>query len=74
MPGKPLPQHLRARVLVLSGDLAGARASYEKALTADAKYFASIEGLATIDRSKASRTGARTVCAVLKANPDDVRP
>jgi putative PEP-CTERM system TPR-repeat lipoprotein len=48
-PDKPLADNLRGRVLLLRGDLAGARQSFEKALSLDAAYFPAIESLAALD-------------------------
>jgi putative PEP-CTERM system TPR-repeat lipoprotein len=74
LPGKPLAPHLRAGVLALRGDMAGARDSYGKALAADATYFPSIEGLAALDvrERKADQARAR-FDALLKVDPNNVR-
>ncbi len=48
-PDKPLAANLRGRVLLLRGDEAGARQSFEKALAQDAAYFPAIESLAALD-------------------------
>lgn len=73
-PGKPLAPHLRGQALALRGDLAGARASFEKALAADPNYFPAIDRLAALDwREKKPDAARARFQAVLKANPSDVR-
>lgn len=48
-PTRPLAPFLKGRVLVAKRDLVGARASFEKALKVDRKYFPAEASLATID-------------------------
>lgn len=73
-PGKPLAPHLRAGVLVLRGDLAGARVSFGKALAADAKFLPSIEGLAELDLRELKPEQARARYETfLKTDPNNAR-
>lgn len=69
-PDSLYPLHLRAQILMRRGDLAGARASYEKALAKDAAYFAAIDGLAALDlrENKPQEARARFE-ALLKTDP-----
>lgn len=48
-PAKPLAANLRARTLLAKGDAAGARKSFEHALTIDPAYFPAVAGLAGLD-------------------------
>ena len=48
-PDKPLAATLRARTLLTKGDAAGARTSFEHALTIDPAYFPAVGGLAALD-------------------------
>ncbi len=48
-PDKPLAANLRARTLLAKGDAAGARKSFEHALTIDPAYFPAVAGLAGLD-------------------------
>lgn len=74
-PGQPQGSHLRGQVLALQGDIDGARASFEKALRADANYYPSIDGLAALDLRERHPAAARARFeAVRVAHPDDVRP
>jgi putative PEP-CTERM system TPR-repeat lipoprotein len=59
MPGKPLPHQLRANTLLVRRDLAGARASFEKALAADAAYFPAAQALAELDIASGKPEEAR---------------
>jgi cellulose synthase operon protein C len=73
-PGRPEPAHLRAQVLALRGDLPAARASYQKALSIDANFYPSIDGLAALDFREGHPAAARArFQAVLAAHHDDVR-
>lgn len=49
VPDKPLPHHLRGRVLAERKDVIGARASFDKALVADPVYFPAVAALAALD-------------------------
>jgi cellulose synthase operon protein C len=68
-PGTPQPAHLRAQILVMRGDLAGAREAYGQALAVDGKFFPSISGLAALDlrENKPDRARER-FDALLKAD------
>lgn len=48
-PDKPLAAFLRARTLLAKRDMAGARKSFERALTIDPSYFPAVASLAAID-------------------------
>jgi putative PEP-CTERM system TPR-repeat lipoprotein len=50
-PDKPLAAVLRARTLLAKRDMAGARKSFERALTIDPSYFPAVASLAAIDRA-----------------------
>jgi cellulose synthase operon protein C len=72
-PGKSQANHLRGQVFAMQGDLTRARASYEKALAADPKFFPSIEGLARLDLRENRPEQARARFeAVLKSDPKSV--
>jgi putative PEP-CTERM system TPR-repeat lipoprotein len=73
-PGKPQAAHLRGLTLALQGQLAPARASYEKALATDPKFFPSIDGLAALDWREGKRDAARARLEQFsKTDPRDVR-
>ncbi|MDP2370728.1 XrtA/PEP-CTERM system TPR-repeat protein PrsT [Rhodoferax sp.] len=48
-PDKPLAANLRGRTLLAKRDAAGARKSFERALSIDPAYFAAMIGLASLD-------------------------
>jgi putative PEP-CTERM system TPR-repeat lipoprotein len=48
-PDKPMPSDLRGKVLLLKGDFAGARRSFERAVALDPLYFPAIENLSALD-------------------------
>lgn len=48
-PDNPLPHEMRGRLLLAKRDVAGARASFEKALALNPTYFAAVAGLAALD-------------------------
>lgn len=74
MPGKPVPDHLRGRILAQRGDAAGARSSFEKALTLDAAYFPAVSGLAALDIAEQKFDAARQRYeAVLSKDPRHYR-
>lgn len=52
LPDKPAAARLRGRTLMVQGDLAGARKSFQRALDMDAGYFPAIEALAAIDMTE----------------------
>lgn len=49
LPDKPLPHQLRGSVLTQQKDIAGARASFEKAHAIDPVYFSAVAELAALD-------------------------
>jgi putative PEP-CTERM system TPR-repeat lipoprotein len=59
IPDKPLPHVLRGRILAERKDVAGARASFEKALAVDPVYFAAVAELASIDMNQGKPDEAR---------------
>lgn len=58
-PGKPLAAHLRGRTLLAKRDLAGARKSFEQALSIDPTYFAAAASLAALDLAEKKPDEAR---------------
>lgn len=69
-PEQPLPHLLRGRVLALKKDLAGAAASFNKALEKDPNYFPAVASLAALDLAANTPDKARErFDAYLKANP-----
>jgi len=52
LPGKPLPSQIRAQILLQRKDVAGARASLENALVADASFLPAAVLLADLDVSE----------------------
>ena len=59
LPGSPLPPNLRGRALLGAHDLAGARASFEQALSLAPTYFPAIDGLSVIDVMEKQPDAAR---------------
>ena len=73
-PDKPLPPHLRGRVLLLRQDLAGAKKSFDLALTKDAVYFPSIASLASIDLlERKPELAQKRLEAVITVQPRNVQ-
>ena len=73
-PKLPLPHVLRGRVLLSQKDLAGATASFEKALSFDPLYYAATSSLAAIDLSAGKPENAqRRFEGLLKADPTSYR-
>ena len=73
-PNKPLVHDLRARALLKSGDNAGARRSFEKALKLDPGYYPSAAGLASMDRDSGDYKAALDrFTPLLKANPKNLQ-
>jgi putative PEP-CTERM system TPR-repeat lipoprotein len=69
-PQNPLPPNLRGRILVARGDAAGARASFERALAIDPKYFPAVISLAALDMGEKKPAEARKRFeAVVAADP-----
>ena len=58
-PDRALPHNLRGRVLLLQNDNAGARASFEMALTKEPKFLPAAASLAALDLAAGDRTKAR---------------
>jgi putative PEP-CTERM system TPR-repeat lipoprotein len=58
-PNHPLAPNLRGLALMGKGDLAGARASFDKALTVDPSYFPAVASLARIDLAEKKSDAAR---------------
>jgi putative PEP-CTERM system TPR-repeat lipoprotein len=74
LPGKPAPLHLRGVVLEARGDLGGARANYEKALSIDAGYFAATDSLIALElRENRFAEARKRIDLVLKANATNSR-
>ncbi len=73
-PGGAVAPFLRGQTLAMRGDLRGARASLEKALTIDPKYFPAIDRLAALDYREERPQAARARFeALLKSDPTDAR-
>ena len=74
LPNQAYPHTLRGRVLGGKGDLPGASASFEKALSLEPQDFAATAGLADMDYFAGRRDAARKrLDALVKANPKHVR-
>ncbi len=58
-PTSPLPHNLRGEILMEQGDAAGARQSWERALTLDPGYFPAAERLARMDLANNKPDDAR---------------
>lgn len=71
-PDKPLAAHLRGRTLLVKRDLAGARKSFERALTIDATYYPAVASLAGLDLADKRPDDARKRFeAVLTKSPNN---
>lgn len=69
-PDKPLAAFLRARTLLIKGDTAGAKKSFERALTIDPSYFAAVASLAEMDlAAKKPDDAKKRIEAVLAKDP-----
>jgi putative PEP-CTERM system TPR-repeat lipoprotein len=69
-PDKPLAAFLRARTLLAKRDMAGARKSFERALTIDPSYFPAVASLAAIDMvDKKPDDAKKRFEAVLEKDP-----
>ncbi len=69
-PGKPLAANLRGRVLLAQKDTAGARKSFERALSIDPNYFAAAATLAQLDLAdKKPDDAKKRFEALLAKNP-----
>lgn len=74
LPTQAYPHILRGRVLGGQGDLPGATASFEKALSKEPKDFAATAGLADMDYFAGRRDAARKrLDDFVKADPKNVR-
>lgn len=73
-PDKPLAAQLRARTLLAKRDRAGARNSFERALTIDPTYFPAVAGLAAMDMTdKRPEDAKKRFEAVLVKDPKNSR-
>lgn len=73
-PDNPATYNLRARTLLGKKDIAGARASFEKALAVSPTYFPAAASLATLDLAEKKPEDARKrFDAVLAADPRHVQ-
>jgi putative PEP-CTERM system TPR-repeat lipoprotein len=73
-PDKPLAAVLRARTLLAKRDMAGARKSFERALTIDPSYFPAVASLAAIDMAdKKPDDAKKRFEAVLTKDPKNSR-
>jgi putative PEP-CTERM system TPR-repeat lipoprotein len=73
-PNQPLPYMLRSRILVLRKDMAGARASLEKAVAADPVYFPAVSALAQLDFAENKPEAAlKRFESVLERQPENYR-
>ena len=69
-PKSPQPELLRGQVLLDSGNISGARAAFEAALTKDPRFVLAVERLAQLDLGAQDHEAARKrYLAFLKANP-----
>ncbi|NRF66490.1 PEP-CTERM system TPR-repeat protein PrsT [Aquincola sp. S2] len=69
-PGKALSAHLQGRMLRMTGDRAGARRSFERALQIDSQYVIAAADLAELDVAEQQPQKARArLEAILTANP-----
>ncbi len=72
-PDKPLAANLRGRTLLAKKDTAGARASFEKALKLDPKFFPAVASLAGLDMMEKKPADAKKRFeAVLAQDPKSV--
>lgn len=73
-PDKPLAAHLRGRTLLDKSDSAGARKSFERALTIDPFYFPAVVSLAAMDvADKKPEDAKKRFEAVLAKDPKNSR-
>lgn len=69
-PTSPLASHLRARTLLVKGETAGARKSFERALAIEPTYFPAVAGLAALDMvDKKPEEAKKRFDAVLARDP-----
>jgi putative PEP-CTERM system TPR-repeat lipoprotein len=73
-PDKPLASQLRARTLLAKRDMAGARKSFERALTIDPSYFPAVASLSAMDMAdKKPEDAKKRFEAVLAKDPKNSR-
>lgn len=73
-PNNPATHNLRARALLAKKDLAGARQSFEKAVSINPTFFPAVASLATLDLLDKNPDGARKRFeAVLSADPKNTQ-
>lgn len=71
-PDNPLGPNLRGGALLAKGDLVGARAAFDKALSLNATYLPAIVNLARLDlNDKHPDAARRRLADLVKANPAD---
>jgi putative PEP-CTERM system TPR-repeat lipoprotein len=69
-PDEPLPYHLRGRIQLTQHDTAGARASFETALSKDEQYFPAAASLSALDLAEGKSEMARQrLEGLLSLNP-----
>jgi putative PEP-CTERM system TPR-repeat lipoprotein len=74
IPKEALPHELRGRVLAQRKDIAGARASFERALQANASYFPAVASLAALDvADKKPDSAVQRYQALLAREPKNYR-
>lgn len=74
MADKPLPPNIRGRVQLAKGDVAGARVSFERALSIDPVYFPAAASLASLDLADKKPDAAKSrFDAMIKADPRNYR-
>lgn len=72
--GQPQPLQARGEVLAAKGDVAGARAAFERALAAQAGFFPAVQALAQLDlRDKKPDAARARFETLLKAEPRNAR-
>ncbi len=73
-PDKPLAANLRGRTLLAKKDIAGARKSFERALTIDPQFFPAVASLAGLDLAdKKPEDAKKRFESVLAKNPKNVQ-
>lgn len=73
-PDKPLAANLQGRTLLAKKDLAGARKSFERALSIDSNFFPAVTSLASMDLAdKKPEDATKRFEALLAKNPKNVQ-